>query len=170
MCVPVSCFCRCQKKSYGDLEQLPDTSIVIVFHNEAWSTLLRTIHSVINRSPRPLLNEIILVDDASERGACLGRAAQSKAARLIHFAVVVLVSLLVSSHWQKRAIVFLLTSTYTAYLTRLSTQDKHTQLSSFVELCCYPTKSLADTSLLEYVDTHSLLTGYLRPCELDTLI
>lgn len=55
----------CRDKKY--LSDLPSVSVVVPFYNEHWSTLLRTVYSVINRSPPELLAEIILVDDCSEK-------------------------------------------------------------------------------------------------------
>lgn len=55
---------ECRRKQYPTA--LPRASIVIVLHNEPWSTLMRTIWSVVDRSPRELLEEIILVDDFSD--------------------------------------------------------------------------------------------------------
>ena len=57
---------QCAAIDYGDLSKLPDTSVVFVFCNEEQSVLLRSVHSVLNRSPPQLLKEIILVDDGSD--------------------------------------------------------------------------------------------------------
>ncbi|XP_074217991.1 polypeptide N-acetylgalactosaminyltransferase 12 isoform X2 [Camelus bactrianus] len=56
----------CKEKKY-DYDHLPTTSVVIAFYNEAWSTLLRTVYSVLETSPDTLLEEVILVDDYSDR-------------------------------------------------------------------------------------------------------
>ncbi|KAI3388253.1 hypothetical protein SNEBB_000694 [Seison nebaliae] len=53
----------CRKVDHGKLVQT--LSIVLCFHNEAWSVLLRSIHSILSKSPKNLLKQIILVDDAS---------------------------------------------------------------------------------------------------------
>lgn len=49
-------------------DSLPTASIILCFHDEAWSTLLRTVHSILNTVPRVYLKEIILVDDFSQQG------------------------------------------------------------------------------------------------------
>eukprot|EP01069_Polyplicarium_translucidae_P006775 Polyplicarium_translucidae@DN3017_c0_g2_i1.p1 len=56
---------QCKALDYK-LEDLPDACVVIVFYNEPFSTLFRSVHSVLNRSPPELLREIVLVDDGSD--------------------------------------------------------------------------------------------------------
>jgi len=55
---------KCMSKRWK--KPLPTTSIVIVFHNEATCTLLRTVYSILGTTPKILLTEIILVNDKSE--------------------------------------------------------------------------------------------------------
>ena len=55
---------ECQHVQYcSDLAQ---SSVIITFRTEARSTLLRTVVSVLERTPGELLREIILVDDNNE--------------------------------------------------------------------------------------------------------
>ncbi|XP_067902801.1 polypeptide N-acetylgalactosaminyltransferase 18 [Heterodontus francisci] len=53
----------CRNISYP--ENLPQVSVVFIFVNEAPSVVLRSIHSVISKTPAHLLKEIVLVDDHS---------------------------------------------------------------------------------------------------------
>lgn len=56
---------KCRERLY--LAKLPTAAVVVPFHNEHWTTLLRTAYSAYVRSPKHLLKEIILVDDASTK-------------------------------------------------------------------------------------------------------
>ncbi|GLH06072.1 N-acetylgalactosaminyltransferase 7 [Gryllus bimaculatus] len=52
-------------KYFNYSKNLPKVSVIIVFQNAIWSSLIRTIYSVINRTPAQFLEEILLLDDYS---------------------------------------------------------------------------------------------------------
>ncbi|CAF98875.1 unnamed protein product, partial [Tetraodon nigroviridis] len=54
---------RCSKKSYP--KDLPTLSVVLIYLNEALSVIKRALRSILNRTPKHLLKEIIMVDDNS---------------------------------------------------------------------------------------------------------
>lgn len=55
----------CKKRDFP--EDLPTASVVVVFCEEHPSGLLRTAHSIVNRSPPTNLLEVVLLDDNSKR-------------------------------------------------------------------------------------------------------
>ncbi|CAK1588228.1 unnamed protein product [Parnassius mnemosyne] len=55
-------MCRTQKY----VNKLPKASIIICFYNEHFETLMRSVHSILDRTDQEYLKEIILVDDFSD--------------------------------------------------------------------------------------------------------
>ena len=62
--IPDTRYPVCKQKNY-DSALLKKTTVIIPFYNEAFSMIMRTVHSVLNRTPDHLLAEVILVDDKS---------------------------------------------------------------------------------------------------------
>lgn len=54
----------CSNLTYDN--DLPTASIVICFYNEHYNTLIRSLYSIMNRTPKNLLHEIILINDLSD--------------------------------------------------------------------------------------------------------
>uniref|UniRef100_A0A3Q3VL27 Polypeptide N-acetylgalactosaminyltransferase n=1 Tax=Mola mola TaxID=94237 RepID=A0A3Q3VL27_MOLML len=54
---------RCSEKSYP--KDLPNLGVVLIYLNEALSVIKRALQSIISRTPKHLLKEIIMVDDNS---------------------------------------------------------------------------------------------------------
>lgn len=56
----------CRSVQYSN--NLPVTSVILVFHNEPFTMIMRSVFSVFKRTPEKLLGEIVLVDDCSDYG------------------------------------------------------------------------------------------------------
>eukprot|EP01055_Gregarina_sp_Pseudo9_P005701 Gregarina_sp_Pseudo_9__5700@NODE_817_length_2169_cov_13_920188_g767_i0_p1_GENE_NODE_817_length_2169_cov_13_920188_g767_i0NODE_817_length_2169_cov_13_920188_g767_i0_p1_ORF_typecomplete_len699_score140_85Glycos_transf_2/PF00535_26/4_4e21Glyco_tranf_2_3/PF13641_6/2_3e18Glyco_transf_7C/PF02709_14/3_9e16Glyco_tranf_2_2/PF10111_9/2_2e03Glyco_tranf_2_2/PF10111_9/1e08Glyco_transf_21/PF13506_6/6e05Ricin_B_lectin/PF00652_22/7_5Ricin_B_lectin/PF00652_22/0_28CHGN/PF05679_16/0_077_NODE_817_length_2169_cov_13 len=63
---------ECKAKTY-DERLVPRTSVIIIFCNEPFETLMRSVHSVLNTAPPKHLAEIVLVDDGSDAAHILPR-------------------------------------------------------------------------------------------------
>lgn len=57
-------YCRTVKYS----DNLPVASVILVFHNEPFSMIMRSVFALFKRTPPELLGEVVLVDDFSDRG------------------------------------------------------------------------------------------------------
>ncbi|KPU78413.1 uncharacterized protein Dana_GF26495 [Drosophila ananassae] len=60
---------RCQNYTYDeDSDEMRPASLVVIFRNEQLMVLLRSLHSLVSRTPRHLYHELLLVDDHSDAG------------------------------------------------------------------------------------------------------
>lgn len=71
----------CRDLEY-DLDDLPTTSVVIIFFNEPFSVLVRTVFSVLSTGDPRILKEVILVDDFSSNKELKGQLDHFVAHRL----------------------------------------------------------------------------------------
>lgn len=62
----------CLKQNFN-IPTLPSTSVIVIFYNEPYSVLVRTVHSTLNTCNEKLLKEIILVDDGSSNEELHGK-------------------------------------------------------------------------------------------------
>ncbi|XP_015229619.1 PREDICTED: polypeptide N-acetylgalactosaminyltransferase 15 [Cyprinodon variegatus] len=58
---------ECLGEQYS--ESLPKASVVICIHDDSWAALLRTVHSVLETTPRAYLQEVLVVDDQILQGS-----------------------------------------------------------------------------------------------------
>lgn len=71
---------HCKRLRY-DTSKLPSAAVIIIFFDEPYSVVLRTVHSVINTASENL-KEVILVDDASTHEELKGKLDHYVATRL----------------------------------------------------------------------------------------
>ena len=75
---------RCLKKSYP--KDLPTVGVVLIYLDEALSIIKRAMRSIIDRTPKNLLKEIIMVDDNSSNGWLVTKAWDCANTRLNKYA------------------------------------------------------------------------------------